>query len=77
MLGEENKMTRRKISIQGMHCASCALNIEKSLKKVPGVKEATVSLMTQKGFVECDDSVSEEDLKKAVARAGYKAVSID
>ena len=68
---------RRKISIQGMHCSSCASNIEKSLKKVPGVKEATVSLMTQKGFVECDDSVSEEDLKKAVARAGYKAVSID
>ncbi len=70
-------MTRKKISIMGMHCASCASNIEKSLKKVSGVKEATVSLMTNKGFVECEDKVSDEELKKAVARAGYKAVSIE
>ena len=70
-------MTRRKISIQGMHCSSCASNIEKSLKRVPGVKEASVSLMTKKGFVECDDKVSSEDLKKAVARAGYKAISVE
>ena len=70
-------MTRKKITIQGMHCSSCASNIEKSLKKVPGVKEVTVSVMTNKGFVECDEKVSEEELKKAVARAGYKAVSVE
>ncbi|MEK6891241.1 MAG: heavy metal-associated domain-containing protein [Nanoarchaeota archaeon] len=70
-------MTRKKITIQGMHCSSCASNIEKSLKKVPGVKEANVSLMTQKGFVECDDNVTEEEIKKAVARAGYKAISVE
>ena len=70
-------MVRKKISIMGMHCAACAGNIEKSLKKVPGVKEATVSVMTNKGFVECDEKVSEEELRKAVTRAGYKAVSIE
>lgn len=70
-------MVRKKIAIMGMHCASCASNIEKSLKKVHGVKEATVSLMTNKGFVECDDNVSDEELKKAVSRAGYKAVSVE
>jgi len=60
-----------------MHCASCASNIEKSLKKVKGVKEANVSLMTKKGIIEVEDSVSDEELEKAVARAGYKAVSIE
>ncbi|MBS3066518.1 heavy-metal-associated domain-containing protein [Candidatus Pacearchaeota archaeon] len=70
-------MAKKKITIQGMHCSSCASNIEKSLKKVPGVKEANVSLMTQKGIIECDEKVSEEDLKKAVARAGYKAISVE
>ena len=70
-------MVRKKIIIQGMHCSSCASNIEKSLKKVPGVKDANVSLMTNKGFVECEDKVSDSDLKKAVSRAGYKAVSIE
>ena len=70
-------MTRKKIAITGMHCSSCASNIERSLKKVPGVKEVTVSLMTGKGFVECEDKVSDDDLKKAVARAGYKAVYVE
>ncbi len=70
-------MKKAKITIQGMHCASCASNIERSLKKIPGVKNVNVSLLLKKGTAECEDSVSDEDLKKAVARAGYKAVSIE
>jgi Cu+-exporting ATPase len=71
-------MKKLKLTIEGMHCSSCATNIEKSLKKIKGVKEANVSLMLKKGTVEAEDSVSEEDIKKAVAKAGgYKAVKID
>lgn len=70
-------MKKIKLNISGMHCGSCAGNIERSLKKVPGIKTANVSMMTNKGIVECEDSVSEEDLKKAVSRAGYKVVSVE
>ena len=70
-------MKKLKLTIEGMHCASCSSNIERSLKKVAGVKEANVSLMTKKGFVEADEKVSNEDLKKAVARTGYKLVKIE
>ena len=70
-------MKKLKITISGMHCASCASNVERSLKKVQGVKQVSVSLMTNKGFVEAEDSVSDEELKKAVARAGYKALNIE
>ena len=70
-------MKKVKVAIEGMHCASCASNIEKSLKKVSGVKDAVVSVMTKKGFIECEDNVSSEEIRKAVARAGYKAVSIE
>ena len=48
-------MKKVKLSISGMHCGSCAGNIERSLKKTPGVKSASVSMMTNKGIVECDD----------------------
>ena len=59
-------MKKVKITIQGMHCASCAGNVEKSLKKIPGVKEASVSLMMKKGSVEFDDDakISEEESSK-------------
>ena len=63
--------------IQGMHCASCANNIERSLKKVLGVKEANVNLMLRKGFVEAEDNVNNEEIKKAVSKVGYKVVSIE
>ena len=68
---------KKKLIIEGMHCASCASNIEKSLKKVPGVNEATISLMLKKGTVDVDQQVRDEELKKAVARAGYTLVRID
>ena len=70
-------MKKEKLTIMGMHCASCASNIERSLKKVNGVKSASVSLMTKKGIVECEDNVNEEDLKKAVSKVGYKVVSVE
>ena len=70
-------MKKLKLSIEGMHCASCASNIEKSLKKVSGVKEVSVSLMLKKGTVEIEDFVKEEEIKKAVLRAGYKVSKIE
>lgn len=71
-------MKKLKLAIEGMHCASCGSNIERSLKKVSGVKECSISVMTRKGFVECEDSVKEDDIKKAVSRAGsYKVASIE
>ena len=69
-------MKKVKIEILGMHCASCASNIERSLSKVPGVRNARVSLLLKKGMAEIDDKVSEEDLRNAVKRTGYSVKSI-
>ena len=69
-------MKKATIIISGMHCASCSNNIEKSLKKLPGVKSATVSLLFKKGTVEVEDSVSAQALSDAVKRTGYQAKEI-
>ena len=70
-------MKKAKLTIHGMHCASCASNIERSLGKIKGMKKASVSLMLKKATVEYDNSVSDEDLKTAVKRAGYEIKSIE
>ena len=72
-------MKKVKITISGMHCASCASNIERSLKKVSGVNGASVSLMLKKGTIEIEENanVSENELKKAVERAGYKMTGVE
>ncbi|MDP2684347.1 MAG: heavy metal translocating P-type ATPase [bacterium] len=60
------------IPIQGMHCASCAMTIEKSLKKVKGVKSAGVNFATEKATIEYDESAATpDDFKKAVKDSGY------
>jgi len=69
-------MARIKLTIEGMHCASCASNIERAVKKVKGVKDVTVSLMTNKCFVEIENA-DREEIKKAVGKVGYKVVDIE
>lgn len=69
-------MKKLKVFIDGMHCASCASNVERSLKKILGVRNANISLLMKKGTIECDDNVKDEEIKHAVKRAGYTAREI-
>src|SRR3989339_621523 len=67
-------INRVSLDIEGMHCSSCALLIEKSIRKVDGVKEANVNFAAEKASVLIDGTVVEKDaLLKAVEKAGYKA----
>ena len=65
---------KKTFSVKGMHCASCVLIIEKSLKNIEGVSEASVNLVTEKATVAYDsDKVTDDKLISAVANVGYKA----
>jgi len=62
------------ISIEGMTCASCVGRVEKSLKKVPGVQEATVNLATERAHIRVSNgSVGAADLVTAIEKTGFKA----
>src|SRR3989338_844509 len=59
--------------IQGMHCASCVVRNEKSLKKVDGVADASVNFALKQATVSFDETkASEHDLHKAVKENGYE-----
>src|SRR6266567_1934471 len=45
------------LALEGMTCASCAIRIEKGLKRVPGVLDASVNLATERGTVTYDPSL--------------------
>ncbi len=61
--------------VEGMTCASCVGRVEKALKAVPGVAEATVNLATERAHVR--GSVDADTLVAAIAAAGYEARPID
>ena len=45
------------LKIEGMHCASCALNVERTLRGLEGVKSAVVNLASEKATAEIDPGI--------------------
>lgn len=67
-------MKKITLAITGMHCASCALNIEKALRRVPGVVNARVNIAIEKAYIEFEpDSLSPQDLLVVIEKTGFKA----
>jgi Cu+-exporting ATPase len=61
------------IGIGGMTCASCVGRVEKALKKVPGVTDATVNLATESARITfAGGEQMEARLRRAVRDAGYE-----
>jgi Cu+-exporting ATPase len=61
------------IGIGGMTCASCVARVEKALKKVPGVTDASVNLATESARITYAPSEHmEARLRRAVRDAGYE-----
>src|ERR687894_2885 len=61
--------------VTGMTCASCVGRVERALEKVPGVREASVNLATEKATVGyIAGAVEPRELERAVEGAGYGVV---
>lgn len=74
---KEGEKTREiSLKITGMSCASCAVTIEKALKKLEGVKSANVNFATERATVEYSPELASIlDLRKTVQDVGYKVES--
>jgi Cu+-exporting ATPase len=60
------------LDIEGMHCASCAVNIEDALNRLEGVRKATVNFATDKAYVEYDPrKVNRQTFEESIHHAGY------
>lgn len=61
------------LDITGMTCASCAGRVEKALRKVDGVLDASINLATDRAQVKVNRGTSNAALIAAVEKAGYGA----
>ncbi|SFO29850.1 Cu2+-exporting ATPase [Eubacterium pyruvativorans] len=64
-----------KYTVTGMSCAACQARVEKAVNGVPGVRECSVSLLTNSMGVE--GTAAPEAVMKAVRDAGYDAAPMD
>ena len=66
-----------KLVVNGMHCTSCSTAVEKALKKLKGVVDASVSLSTGRAEVTfVPGSLSSSEVVKAVQTCGFSATDI-
>jgi P-type Cu+ transporter len=65
-------MKKIDLNISGMHCASCAVLVDKSLKKLPGIKISNVNYSTSRASIEYDETkVGIEKFVEKIKELGY------
>lgn len=71
-------MKKITLKILGMHCASCAANIEKDLLKKQGVVSSRVNFALGTAIIEYfPEKISMPEVKKAIKEAGYGTAESD
>ncbi|MEN3045105.1 MAG: heavy metal translocating P-type ATPase [Candidatus Hydrothermales bacterium] len=66
-----------KIKIGGMHCPTCAKNIENSLKKLKGINNVNINLLKETATITYDESLIKiENIRKNIEQTGYEFLGI-
>ena len=66
-------IVKKKLKIVGMHCTSCAMNIDFCLEDL-GVKSAKTSYARQETEVEFDEKkIKQQNIIDQIKKTGYKA----
>jgi len=60
------------LPITGMTCANCVATVERSVKKVQGVEDVVVNLVTEKATIDYEpDKLELQQIIDRIERAGY------
>lgn len=57
---------KKTFDLEDLDCANCAAKMEDAIRKIDGVKDASVVYMTQKMTVEADDESFDKIMKQVV-----------
>ena len=67
-------MKKENFDIQGMTCSSCSAHVEKAVKKLEGIQEVNVNLLSNNMTVRYnEDIIKNDEIIKAVKEEGYGA----
>lgn len=63
--------------VGNMHCAACAVSVEKALNQTDGIKQANVNIATNKATIQFDaKKTNVKAINKAITQAGYIPLDI-
>jgi len=74
----DKKLAEILVHVSGMACASCANAVEKSVKKLPGVKDAAVNLVSGRAKIVYDPSETGiSEIKNAIEKSGFGVSKVE
>ena len=76
IIQKERKTMEKKMIIEGMKCNHCKMTVEKALKNVEGVEEATVDLESKTAHIQLGAEVTDQALMEAVAAKNFIPVKV-
>ncbi|WP_299429288.1 heavy-metal-associated domain-containing protein, partial [uncultured Meiothermus sp.] len=76
-VGYQPLLAEAELGVTRMTCAACVARVERALRKLPGVTEASVNLATERATVKyLPASITPAHLKRAVREAGYGILEV-
>lgn len=63
------------LTIDGMKCGGCAVQVREALEAVEGVRDVDVSVDAGRARLRADEEVEQLVLEDAVRRAGFEAAA--
>lgn len=63
-----------KLSVEGMHCNSCAKRIEDTLKKNKDIKKVEINLNTKEVLITSTNELDINNIKEAINNLGYNVI---
>ncbi|HIE26934.1 TPA: heavy-metal-associated domain-containing protein [Candidatus Poribacteria bacterium] len=71
---EKASLEKVLLKVEGLYCSACETKVQSALLKIPGVKEAEVSLEKGEAVVKHDKGkVATAQLIEAIKQSGYQA----
>lgn len=55
---------KNKFKINGLDCANCAAKLESKIQNIEGVNEVSISFMTERLVIECEENKKQEVMDK-------------
>ena len=66
----------KKYKISGMHCSSCAIDIDGTLEDTDGIEESKTSYAKAETEIKFDESkIKESEIKKLISSTGYSVIT--
>lgn len=59
---------KKTYKLQNLDCANCAAKMERSIAKIKGVNEVSISFMTQKMILDIEDETIMDEISRAIKK---------